>query len=162
MNHSRLQVMDLPDELLLIILKKLDTVDALLSWMGSVVRLDQIVRDPSFTAEIDLIKLNNDERCAQVDTWIDRFCSDILPAIHHQIKFSFLTKNPSYVSMVSQHWHLHLLGHHLCTNTDPLLFRLASEDSLSLYKPSMEAQAVRKIDGASAFLIAILMDDHPR
>ena len=78
--------MNLPDELLLTILKKLDNVDVLLSLMGSDARLDQIIRDPCFNTEIDLIKLDDDERCAQVDTCIDRFCSDILPAIHHQIK----------------------------------------------------------------------------
>jgi hypothetical protein len=87
MNHSSTQLMRLPDELLLIILKKLDNVDMLLSLMGSNPRLEQIIRDPCFTTEIDLIKLNDDERCAQVDTFIDRFCSDILPRIHHQIKW---------------------------------------------------------------------------
>ena len=129
MDRSSAQLMNLPDELLLIILKKLDNVGVLLSLMGLDARLDQIIHDPCFTTEIDLIQLNDDERCAQLDTCIQRFCSDILPAIYHQIKwlkvqstsmeqliipvylnltFSFLTKNPSYVSMVSQHWYFHL------------------------------------------------------
>ena len=86
MNHSSAQLMQLPDELLLIILKKLDNVDVLLSLMGSNPRFDRIICDPCFTTEIDLIRPNDDERCAEMNTFIDRFCSDILPRIHHQIK----------------------------------------------------------------------------
>ena len=87
MNRSSAQLMQLPDELLLIILKKLDNVDVLLSLMGSNPRFDRIICDPCFTTEIDLIRSNDDERCAEMNTVIDRFCSDILPRIHHQIKW---------------------------------------------------------------------------
>ena len=58
MNHSSAQLMKLPDELLLIILKKLDQTDVLYSLSGLSVRLDQVVHDPYFTTEINLIKLN--------------------------------------------------------------------------------------------------------
>ena len=87
MNYSRTHLMKLPDELLLIILKKLDNIDVLFSLMGLDTRLDQIIRDPCFTAEIDLIQLNDNETCGLVDTYIDRFCLDILPEIHHHIKW---------------------------------------------------------------------------
>jgi hypothetical protein len=78
--------MNLPDELLLIILKKLNNVDVLSSLMGSNTRLDRMIRDPCFTTEIDLIKLHDEKTCAQLETFIDRLCSDILPTIHYQIK----------------------------------------------------------------------------
>jgi hypothetical protein len=87
MNHSSAQLMKLPDELLLIILKKLDHTDVLYSLLGLSIRLDQIIRDPCFPTEINLIKLKDDETSGQVETWIDRFCLDILPTIGHRIKW---------------------------------------------------------------------------
>ena len=82
MHHFRAQLMKLPDELLLIILKKkVDHTDGLYSLLGLSIRLDQIIRDPCFTTEINLIKLKDDETSGQVETWIDRFCFDILPTM---------------------------------------------------------------------------------
>ena len=78
--------MNLPDELLLIILKKLDNVDVLDALMGSNFRLDRIIRDSCFTTEINLINSNDDERSGQRETLIDRFCLDILPTISQQIR----------------------------------------------------------------------------
>ena len=86
MNSSSAQLMKWPDELLLIILTTLDNIEVLFSLMGLDTRLDQSIRDPCFTAQIDLIQLDDDERCGQVNTYIDRFCLDILPEIHHHIK----------------------------------------------------------------------------
>ena len=188
MNHSSVQLMNLPDELLLIILKKLDTVDVLLSLMGSVVRLDQIVRDPCFTAEIDLIKLHDDERCAQADTCIDRFCSDILPVIHHQIKWLKVQSTlMERILLAADYNNLSQLDIFI-PHEEPILrfngestlafssvrsssvhehtstlvqvcerrFFLSLSLSPSLYTPSMQDQAARKIDvGFDA-----RMDDH--
>jgi hypothetical protein len=86
MNHSSAQLMNLPDELLLFILKKLDNADILYSLMGLNLRLDQIIRDPYFITEINLIR-PNDDTCEQVDTLIDRFCLEILPTIGHRIRW---------------------------------------------------------------------------
>ena len=87
MNHSNAQLVKLPDELLLIILKKLANTNVLYSLMGLNLRLDRIIRDPCFTTEINLIKLNDDETSGQVETLIDRFCLDILPTIGHRIRW---------------------------------------------------------------------------
>ena len=87
MNQSSAQLMQFFDELLLIIWKKLDNVDVLFSWIQSNPLLDRIICDPCLTTEIDLIQLSDDESCAQVDTFIDRFCSNILPRRHHHIKW---------------------------------------------------------------------------
>lgn len=87
MNHSSAQLMKLPDELLLIILKKLDHSDVLYSLLGLSIRLDQIIRGPYFTTKINLIKLKDDERSEEVETWIDRFCLEILPTIGHRIQW---------------------------------------------------------------------------
>ena len=86
MNQCGAQLMNLPDELLLIILEKLDNVDVLYSLMGLNLRLDRIIHDPCFTTEINFIKLN-DDTCEQVNTLIDRYCLDILPTIAHRIRW---------------------------------------------------------------------------
>ena len=84
MNSSSAQLMKLPDELLLIILKKLDSI-SVLSLLGFNTRLDRIIRDPCLTTEINLVELNDDDAHEQVDIFIDRFFSNILPKIHHLI-----------------------------------------------------------------------------
>ena len=160
MNYSRAHLMKLPDELLLIILKKLDNIDVLFSLMGLDTRLDQIIRDPCFTAEIDLIQLNNNETCGQVDTYIDRFCLDILPEIHHHIKWLKVQStsmerlllaadysNLSQLDIFIPHEEpiLHFNGMetltlssalgHLCMNTCPLLLCFEHRFSLSTRHP---------------------------
>jgi hypothetical protein len=85
MNRCDAQLMNLPDELLLIILTKLENVDVLYSLMGLNPRLDQIIRDSSFTTEINLIQPNADP-CEQVDAFIHRFRLDILPKIPHLVR----------------------------------------------------------------------------
>ena len=86
MNHSTAQLTKLPDELLLIILKKLDNTDVLYSLLGLSFCLDRIIRDPCFTTEINFIGANEDHS-TQMDTRLDRFCLNILPEIHHRIKW---------------------------------------------------------------------------
>ena len=85
MHRCDAQLMNLPDELLLIILTKLENVDVLYSLMGLNPRLDQIIRDSSFTTEINLIQPNADP-CEQVDAFIHRFRLDILPKISHLVR----------------------------------------------------------------------------
>ena len=79
--------MKLPDELLLIILRQPDNVDVLYSLMGLNTRLDQIIRDPCFTTEISFVESNKEKSTQEVDIFIDRFCLDILPRIHHRIRW---------------------------------------------------------------------------
>jgi len=86
MEFSFVQLMDLPDEILMIILKKLDNVDVLYSLMDVNTRLNQIVHDPIFTTKIMLMK-PIDQTLIQGDILLDRFCSQILPKIHHKIKW---------------------------------------------------------------------------
>ena len=79
MNDSTAELTKLPDELLLIILKKLDNIDTLCSLMGVNRHFDQIIRDPCFTSNIDMIKAHD-------ETLINRFFSNILPEIYHRIR----------------------------------------------------------------------------
>ena len=81
---SDMQLVQLPDELLLIILKQLRNTDVLYSLFGLDTRLDQVLRDHCLTNEIDFIH-PIDSSSRQMERFVDRFCLDILPNIDHLI-----------------------------------------------------------------------------
>lgn len=87
MKHRCIQLTDLPDELLLLILKKLNNIEVLYSLIGVNIRLDQIASDPTFTEHLPLITRSSNG-CINFlnNSMFDRFRSDILPQIHYQIK----------------------------------------------------------------------------
>jgi hypothetical protein len=88
MNSSLIQLNDLPDEILLIIFKKISNIDVLYSFIGVNKRLNQIVHDSTFTNCITLIhRSSNGLYYRLINRILDRFCSDILPEIHHKIKW---------------------------------------------------------------------------
>jgi hypothetical protein len=88
MEYSFFQLIDLPDEILLIIFKKLDNVDVFASLMDVNKRIDRIIHDPVFTRRLTLLKWSPiDHTCPLDGTVLDRFCLQILPQIHHQIKW---------------------------------------------------------------------------
>jgi hypothetical protein len=88
MKHSFVQLMDLSDEILLIIFEELNNVEMLNSLMGINTRLDKILRDPIFTSHLTLMRSSSNELFHPLfDTMVDRFCSQILPQIHHNIKW---------------------------------------------------------------------------
>ncbi|CAF1286725.1 unnamed protein product [Rotaria sordida] len=86
MEHSIVQLMDLPNELIMIILNKLDNSEVLYSLMDVNTRLNQIVHDPTFTTKITLTKSDN-LTTVLPDIMLDRFCLQILPKICHSIKW---------------------------------------------------------------------------
>ncbi|CAF3416395.1 unnamed protein product [Rotaria socialis] len=82
MNQSDINFLDLPNEMLLIILKKLDNIDVLYSLFGiNNKRLDILVQDGVFTNNLNFVttSLITDEK-------FDRFCTYILPRSHHCVK----------------------------------------------------------------------------
>ncbi len=89
MKYSPVELMDLPEEILMIVFKKLNNDELLYSLMGINMRLDQIIRDTIFTNQISLIKYNSlpDLTSALSDIVLNRFYSQILPQIHHKIKW---------------------------------------------------------------------------
>ncbi|UJR26415.1 hypothetical protein I4U23_007747 [Adineta vaga] len=60
MDYSRIGLNDLPDELLLIILKNLPNFDIYYSLQGVNQRLNQIIRDSIFTHRLRLVKRSED------------------------------------------------------------------------------------------------------
>ncbi|CAF0765486.1 unnamed protein product [Rotaria sordida] len=88
MNQSNVDLLDLPNEILLIILKKLDNKDVLYSLLDvDNQRLDIIVQENIFTNTLNSVLTTfTDDISSVSDTIVDRFCINILPRIHHNIK----------------------------------------------------------------------------
>lgn len=84
MKHSTTNLMDLPDEIIVIILKKLDNVQVLYSFMNINARFNRILRDSVFTNQINLI-ITNDLSLIQPERLFHRFFLEILPKIDDQI-----------------------------------------------------------------------------
>ena len=80
MNRSNVHLLDLPDEILLMILKKLNNVDVLYSLLDiNNGRLNILAQQNTFTNILKFVSIDD-------NSIIDRFCSDILPRIHHNVK----------------------------------------------------------------------------
>ncbi|CAF2823316.1 unnamed protein product [Rotaria sp. Silwood2] len=89
MSQSNLHLLDLPNELLFIILNKFGNVNALYSLLGRInERFDCLLQDNVFTKTLHLIKISStyDYISSLDDSILSRFCSDILPKIHHNVK----------------------------------------------------------------------------
>ena len=78
MNCRTVNLLDLPDELLLIIFNKLGSADVVYSLLNSTQRLDQIARSLDYTKAINLSAIDSNK--------IHRFCVELLPQIHDRIQ----------------------------------------------------------------------------
>lgn len=91
---SMIEFNDLPDEMLVKILKNLNNVQVLLSVMNTNKRLDRIICDRSFTSRLSLWQNTSSDYIYSLDDLIvNRFCDEILPKIHHQIQWLDLEAN---------------------------------------------------------------------
>ena len=99
MNRSNAHLLDLPNEILLIILNKLDSMDVLYSLSGiNNERLDILAQDKMFTNTLNFVwSLTNDSYSVPVSI-LDRFCFDILPIIHQNVKYLILES--SYIERI--------------------------------------------------------------
>ncbi|CAF4695157.1 unnamed protein product [Rotaria sp. Silwood1] len=85
MKYSCSQLNDLPDE---IILKNLFNVEVLYSLIGINNRFNTIAYDSIFTSRLTLMRDFSDNSTYPLsDPMLDEFCSQILPEIHHKIKW---------------------------------------------------------------------------
>src|SRR5690349_20829140 len=88
MEYSCVQLNDLPDEILLIIFKKLANIEVLYSLIGVNKRLNKIAHDFVFTNHLALLTSTSDGFVYSLRYLIlDRFCLHILPKIHQKIKW---------------------------------------------------------------------------
>ncbi|CAF2998434.1 unnamed protein product [Rotaria sp. Silwood2] len=88
MNHSNINLLDLPNEILLIILKKLDNIDILYSLLDiDNQRLDIILQENIFTNTLNFVLTTlTDDIYSIADSILNRFCKNILPRIHYNVK----------------------------------------------------------------------------
>ncbi|CAF3400211.1 unnamed protein product [Rotaria sp. Silwood2] len=86
MQYSFIRLNDLPDEILIIILKKLHNIEVLYSLLGVNKRLDTIVLDSIFTRNLTIRRSFNGLNQLP-NAVLDRFCLEILPKIHHKIEW---------------------------------------------------------------------------
>ncbi|CAF1541913.1 unnamed protein product, partial [Rotaria sordida] len=89
MNQYIVHLLDIPNEILFIILKKLENVDVLYSLLGiNNKRLEIIAQEQIFTNILNFVSKSQstDEICSISSTILDRFCVSILPRIHKNIK----------------------------------------------------------------------------
>ncbi|CAF4548574.1 unnamed protein product, partial [Rotaria socialis] len=84
MNRSYVQLKDLPDELLIFIFKQMNNVEILYSLFGVDERFDSILQDPIFTNHLNFLKWSSKKflNIFSPDIIFDRFCLQILPAVH--------------------------------------------------------------------------------
>jgi len=88
MNQHSVHLLDLPNELLFIILRKLENVDVLYSLMNiNNQRLDSIAQDQIFTNVLNFVSiLQSTDEISISGSILNRFCVNILPTIHENVK----------------------------------------------------------------------------
>jgi hypothetical protein len=113
------EFINLPDEILLCILKKLNTIDVF-NLFGINDRLDHLLYDEIFTSKLTLfVSSSNDEFIQPPDNnLIDRFCLQILPQIHHKIKWLNLESSSiERILLATNYPYLHGIGLY-CINAE--------------------------------------------
>lgn len=84
MNRQNVHLLDLPNEILLIILQKLNNLDVLYSLFDvNNERFDILVQGKIFSNILNFGSIDKHSP-------IDRFCIDILPRIRHNVKYLIL------------------------------------------------------------------------
>lgn len=84
-----MNILDLPNEILLIIFKKLDMVDVLYSLVNVNQRFDQLIFDPAYIHRLDLTSMKIRSYFDRIyytnNRILDEICTNILPRISHQV-----------------------------------------------------------------------------
>ncbi|CAF2881307.1 unnamed protein product [Rotaria sp. Silwood2] len=89
MNEHNIHPLDLPNEILFLILKILDKIDVLFSLLGiNNQRLDIIAQEQIFINLFNFVSSSQsaDEISSIPGLVLDRFCIDILPRVHQNVK----------------------------------------------------------------------------
>ena len=86
-NRNFLNLLDLPDEILLIIIKQLIMADILYSLVNVTERLDQLVLNPSYIRILDMtcMKIHSYDIYLIDDHVCERICQNVLSRINDQV-----------------------------------------------------------------------------
>jgi len=92
MNYRQMKLLDLPNEILLLILKKLNNIDVLYSMFGvNHQQLDILLSANTFTNTLNFVlTTTNDDITSLPDGIVNRLCKNILPKIDQTIKYLIL------------------------------------------------------------------------
>ncbi|CAF3298751.1 unnamed protein product [Rotaria sp. Silwood2] len=113
MEYSSIEFNNLSDEIFMIIFKKLNNLDVLYSLQGANQRINKIIKDPIFTNRLTFVKWLSDSFIDLIccDVIVDRLCLQILPEIHHKIKWLDLeSSSMTHVLYAAHYPNLHSLG----------------------------------------------------
>ena len=89
MNQHTVHLLDLPDEILFLILKKLENVNVLYSLLGTNnQRLEILALEQIFSSILNFVSISQstNETSSISDSILDRFCIGIIPRIHKNVK----------------------------------------------------------------------------
>jgi hypothetical protein len=96
-NNDNLNILDLPDEILLIIFNKLNSIDALYSLVDVNERFDRLVLNSLHIRNLDttnmVIKSYYDRTFSIENNVLSRICEKILPRINHQLNALITEQN---------------------------------------------------------------------
>ena len=97
-NMNSRNLLDLPNEILLIIIKHLDMVDVLYSLVDVAERLNQLVLNPIYTRILNMtyvkVELLPDPIYSIDDHVRERICQNVLSRINHQV-YELIVDQPS-------------------------------------------------------------------
>jgi hypothetical protein len=112
MKFSSVELNDLPDEILLIIFKKLDNLELLYSIQGINERLNKIIYDPIFTSRLNFLTWSYNKFINKISSNVilDRFCLQILPEISMKIKWFNLDSSMKHILRAAHYPNLYKLG----------------------------------------------------
>ncbi|CAF1354120.1 unnamed protein product [Rotaria magnacalcarata] len=130
MNRTDIHLLDLPVEILLKILKRLNNMDVLYSLIG-VEGLDLLAQDDIFTNTLNFVLTDNGDYYSINEPILNRFCNDILPRIQYNVRSLYLETTtmdhilragvyPNLTKLKIFKFHENFLLHF---GTDELLFR---------------------------------------
>ena len=86
LHNNHLNILDLPNEILLIIFNKLNKIDALYSLVDVNQRFNQLIFDYLYISKLDMTFKSSEPYISSTNKQIlDRICEKVLPRIHHQV-----------------------------------------------------------------------------
>jgi hypothetical protein len=113
MQSSCVELNDLPDEILLMIFKKLNNLEVFYSFQGVNNRLNRIIYDPILTSHLNFLTWSSNKLINRFSSNIilDRFCLQILPEICTKIKWLDLeSSSMKNILRAANYPHLYGLG----------------------------------------------------
>ena len=112
LNTNRMNIFDLPDEILCTILNKTNMIDVFDSVVHINERFHRLIFDTLFICHVDLVPKSSIENSSSVDDQrLDRICRNILPQINcHVFKLTVDPLSLERVLAVTDYPHLHTLS----------------------------------------------------